>query len=91
MGACETLFYGSDENNKHKTTSKSKAEIALDYIGRLYALERTIKNPSPQEKYNQRQEHAKPLIAQYHHYLQQNSLTVLPNRLTGKAIQYSLK
>lgn len=80
-----------NNNNKHKTTSKSKAEIALDYISKLYALERTIKNLSPQEKYNQRQEQAKPIIDQYHQYLQQNSLTVLPNSLTGKAIQYSLK
>lgn len=81
----------NNKNNKHKTTTKSKAEIALDYISKLYALERTIKNLSPQEKYNQRQEQAKPIIDQYHQYLQQSSLTVLPNSLTGKAIQYSLK
>lgn len=81
----------NNKNNTHKTTSKSKAEIALDYISKLYALERTIKNLSPQEKYNQRQEKAKSIIDQYHQYLQQSSLTVLPNSLTGKAIQYSLK
>lgn len=91
MEAIKVQANKSNKNNNHKTTSKSKAEIALDYIGKLYALERTIKNLSPQEKYNQRQEQAKPIIDQYHQYLQQSSLTVLPNSLTGKAIQYSLK
>lgn len=91
MEAIKVQGNKNSKNNKHKTTSKSKAEIALDYIGKLYALERTIKNLSPQEKYNQRQEKAKPIIDQYHQYLQQSSLTVLPNSLTGKAIQYSLK
>ena len=46
------------QSNKHKTAAKSKAEIALDYIGKLYALERTIKNLSSQDKYTQRQKQA---------------------------------
>jgi len=50
------------QRNKHKTAAKSKAEIALDYISKLYALERTIKNLSRQDKYTQRQKQAKPLV-----------------------------
>jgi hypothetical protein len=63
-----------------------KANMALNHIQKLYRLEIQLKDKTPEEKYQGRQEKAKPLLAQFYQWLEKAN--VPPNTAFGKAIQY---
>jgi len=63
-----------------------KANMALSHIQKLYRLETQIKDKTVQEKYQQRQEKAKPILAQFYQWLEKAN--VPPKTALGKAIQY---
>ena len=64
-----------------------KANMALNHIQKLYRLEIQLKDKPPEEKYQGRQEKAKPLLAQFYQWL--DKANVPPKTALGKAIQYS--
>jgi len=63
-----------------------KANMALNHIQKLYRLEIALKDKSAVEKYQGRQEKAKPLLDQFYQWL--NNANVPPKTALGKAIQY---
>lgn len=73
---------------KHSKTGK--ADWALNHIQKLYRIEKQIKALSIQERYRIRQQKAIPLLMQFKTWLDKSALSVLPESLLGKAIQYAL-
>jgi len=63
-----------------------KANMALNYIQKLYRLEIKLKDKTSEEKYQGRQEKAKPLLAQFYQWLEKANIP--PKTALGKAIQY---
>ncbi|WP_114327582.1 IS66 family transposase [Candidatus Colwellia aromaticivorans] len=63
-----------------------KANMALNHIQKLYRLEIQLKDKTSEEKYQGRQEKAKPLLAQFYQWLEKTN--VPPKTALGKAIQY---
>ena len=63
-----------------------KANMVLSHIQKLYRLETQLKDKTPAEKYQLRQEKAKPLLATFYQWLEKANI---PRKTAlGKAIQY---
>lgn len=76
--------------NRQKTGS---ADVALNYIGRLYQIEKDAKrkNLIPEEILTERQEKAAPILEEFRLWLLKRSSQTPPKGLLGKAISYALK
>lgn len=70
--------------------SASKADVALGYIGKLYAIEREQKERSDAERYQARQTRSVPLLAELKTWLENNVGKVMKGSLTRKAMEYTL-
>lgn len=68
----------------------SKADVALGYIGKLYAIEREQKEHSDAERYQARQTRSMPLLAEFKTWLDNNVGKVMKGSLTRKAMEYTL-
>ena len=68
----------------------SKADVALGYIGKLYAIEREQKERSDAERYQTRQTRSMPLLAELKTWLENNVGKVMKGSLTRKAMEYTL-
>ena len=68
----------------------SKADVALGYIGKLYAIEREQKEHSDAERYQARQTRSMPLLAELKTWLENNVGKVMKGSLTRKAMEYTL-
>ncbi|HHP8298337.1 TPA: IS66-like element ISAba24 family transposase, partial [Acinetobacter baumannii] len=66
-----------------------KADVALNHIQKLYALESQLKTVPPDKKYDARQTLAKPLLEQFKSWLDKSSESVTKESLLGAAITYS--
>ena len=80
---------------KGKDKGKSKAstglaDVALGYIGKLYAIEREQKERSDAERYQARQTRSMPLLAELKTWLENNVGKVMKGSLTRKAMEYTL-
>ncbi|HCQ6956559.1 TPA: IS66 family transposase [Citrobacter freundii] len=80
---------------KGKDKSKSKAstglaDVALGYIGKLYAIEREQKERSDAERYQARQTRSMPLLAELKTWLDNNVGKVMKGSLTRQAMEYTL-
>ncbi len=63
-----------------------KADMALSMIQKLYRIEISLKDKQAIDKYQLRQEKAKPLLEQFYKWLEKSN--VPPKSAIGKAIQY---
>lgn len=73
-----------------KNASGTLANIALEKIAKLFAIEKQIETLSPDEKVKVRQERSKPLVDDFFLWCTNNQNKVLSGSKTGKAIQYVL-
>ena len=71
---------------KHKKAGK--ADMAISFIRKLYALEKQIAEQSPEEKYQARQQQAKPILDKIRAWLDKTRHSTLPKGLLGKALAY---
>lgn len=71
--------------NKHRT---SKADMAINMIGKLYAIERQFKDATPEEKYTARQTHSQTQLHKIKEWLDKTLHTTVPKSLLGKALSY---
>jgi len=71
-----------------KKSKAGKADQGLAYLQKLYALERTLKDKPPDERYRQRQAVAIPIIEALYQWLVKSLPQVLPNSAIGKALTY---
>lgn len=71
-------------------TAKVAAKEGLAYCNRLFALEREMKELSPEERHQMRQEHSSPLVDDFYAWLNYQRPRVLPKSAFGQAIAYCL-
>lgn len=69
----------------------SKADMAVQMIAKLYAIEKTIKDKSTEEKYQARQEKCKPQLEKIKAWLDKTLQNTLPKGKTGEALSYMSK
>jgi transposase len=77
-------------NPKGQAVKASHAEQALGYIGKLYAIEREIRDRSETERYQARQTLSWPLLTEFKAWLEQNVSRVMKGALTRRAMEYTL-
>ncbi len=83
-----------EEARKVQAQPDSGARVALDYITRLYAIERHLRESasplSDEQRVHIRQTQSKPIVAELHRWLSAMHGEVLPQSAFGKAIAYAL-
>lgn len=85
-----------DEALKAQKQPTGRAKQALDYIGKLYQIEKKARGKPPegetpeQYTYRLRQEHSLGVLDTLYAWLVKNQKEVLPKSLIGKAIGYAL-
>ena len=75
---------------KAKKRQVAKADVALGYIRQLYAIEKTARDLSDDERYRLRQEKSLPVLQKLRAWLEANADKVLKGSLTRKAMDYTL-
>jgi transposase len=80
---------GKDKDGKKKTGS---GDVALDYIGKLYLIEKECaeRKLSYEQIARERQSRAGPILEQFKAWLDKRSPQVPPGSTLGKAISYTL-
>jgi transposase len=80
------------KNRSKQIQPKSLADEALEFIGRLYQIEKeaNIKNLEPIQIYQLRQEKVKPVLEAFKTWLIAKHQITPPKGLLGKAINYTL-
>jgi transposase len=71
-----------------RTTKQPQAEAGLRFIQKLYAIERRVKDATPEERLRARQEQSLPIVASLRRWLDSALATVVPRSLTGAAVAY---
>ena len=64
------------------------AQKMIDLIGQLYAIEKQIKTFKPDEVYQQRQKHSKPILDEIRRFLDEILHKTTPSGAMGKALKY---
>jgi transposase len=73
-----------------KEQRETVASQGLAYCNALFAIERDLKDATPEERHAQRQKRSLPIVEAYSAWLRQQRSRTLPKSLVGKAITYSL-
>ncbi|CAB3395977.1 transposase [Kyrpidia spormannii] len=83
-----------DEALKSLPASKRSAPVAakegLAYCNRLFAIERDLKELTPEERYRRRLELSRPVLDEFLAWLVEQKEHALPKSAFGQAIQYCL-
>jgi transposase len=83
-----------DEALKVLPASQNKTETAaqqgLHFCNQLLAIERELKDATPEERYTIRMERSRPVLDAYLVWLREQRSRTLPKSLLGEAIAYSL-
>jgi transposase len=79
-------FVEAGEGRKHTAA----AHQAAAPIGKLYAVERTLRDCSPEERRHARQRHSRPIVETLKKWLDEKAARVLPKSGLGMAIAYAL-
>lgn len=72
-----------------KKNKTGKADLALSFIQKLYAIERKTANLSPDERLEIRKNETIPILNQFKCWLDKTLLNTLPESLLGKALSYT--
>ena len=75
---------------KKEKQQRTKAAIAIGYIKQLYGIEADGKALSDEERKVLRREKARPILAEFKQWLDEQQPGVLPKSPLGKAIHYAL-
>ena len=77
-------------SNAKVVKDDSLANIAIEYIAKLYKIEKTCKNFSSHEKYYYRRKYAKPILKTYFKWLNKALKHAPPKSPLAFAISYTL-
>jgi transposase len=77
----------TDKRHRNKA---SKADVAIGKIRKLYLIEDRIRDLTPEQRQQQRQQLSKPLLEDLHQWLQANQHKTPKDSLTYEAIRYAL-
>jgi transposase len=69
---------------------RGHADTALEYIQKLYAIEKSAQELSEADRYQLRQEKARPILKEFRKWLEELAPTTPPQGLLGKAVGYAL-
>lgn len=79
---------------KSQPEASTNANVALDYIGKLYAIEREMRErdipPTSLERLATRQQKSMPIMAEFKAWLDRLAPMLLPESKLGKAVHYAL-
>ncbi len=75
---------------KDKKNKPGKAQMAINTIAKLYAIEKQCREVTTEQRYRLRQEKSKPILKQFKSWLNKSVDQVPPKQLLGKAIHYAL-
>ena len=73
-----------------KDNPESVAAQGLAYCNQLFAIERKLKEATPEERHRVREEQSRPVLDAYRAWLHQQRARTMPKSLLGQAIAYSL-
>jgi len=73
-----------------KGNPETVAAQGLAYCNQLFAIERELKEATPQERHKARAERSRPVLDAYYAWLRQQKSRTMPKSLIGQAIAYSL-
>ncbi|MGG1664605.1 IS66 family transposase [Brevibacillus sp. NRS-1366] len=73
-----------------KDNPESVAAQGLAYCNQLFAIERKLKDATPEERHKVREEQSRPVLDAYFTWLRQQRARTMPKSLIGQAIAYSL-
>lgn len=62
--------------------------MGMNYIRKLYRIEKALKDHSPEQRYRDRERQARPIVQQLRDWLDKSLPEVPPGTLTGKALHY---
>ena len=79
---CEAMEVLTEEQRKDSVPA-----IALEYCGKLYAIEKKIKDMSLEDRLKERQEHSKPLLDAFFAWAKTLG-NIAPKSKLGKAVNY---
>ncbi|MGB9663279.1 MAG: IS66 family transposase, partial [Moorellaceae bacterium] len=83
-----------DEALKALPDTKRSAAVAakegLEFCNRLFAIERDLKDATPEERYQKRLVRSRPVLDAFWAWLDQQSSRVLPKSALGQAVNYCL-
>jgi hypothetical protein len=65
-----------------------RADVVLGLINKLYGIERDLKEASAEQRYQGRQQHSLPILAQLHSWLAKTQPQVTAQNALGKAVNY---
>ncbi|MBL4881427.1 MAG: IS66 family transposase [Oleispira sp.] len=71
-----------------KNRKPGKAQHGLALIQKLYRVEKQAKQLTPLERFDYRQQHAKPILERLRRWLDDSLSKVLPGSTAGKALNY---
>jgi transposase len=71
-----------------KSSAVGKADMALNYIGKLYGIEQRCHDDNIETRHQTRQQESVPLLNQLRAWLDKTLSTVLPSGKLGEALQY---
>lgn len=81
-------FIEAQKASAGKNKKAGKADMAVSLIGKLYAIEKKIKNESVEASHQIRQQESVPQLQKIRTWLDKAILGALPKSLLGKAIAY---
>ena len=67
-----------------------KADVAVNFIGKLYGVERQTKDSDAASRHRTRQQSSVPVLKQFHTWLLKSQQQVPPKTALGKALNYTL-
>lgn len=83
-----------DEAKKAQPESSTQTKVALEFIGQLSLIERSLwdrEHPlTPAQRSATRQQRSAPIMAEFHAWLEALAPKVLPESQLGKAVHYTL-
>ena len=68
----------------------SLAREGVDFCNRLFAIERDLRDASPEERLRARQARSRPVLAQFLRWLRTHRAALIPQMPFGKAVTYCL-
>ena len=77
-----------DAQRQQPKGKTGKADQALAFIQKLYAIEKRSQEQLPDERHKIRQQQSQPIIDKLHQWLQKSLLTTPPKSTLGKALGY---
>jgi transposase len=73
-----------------KTKGGTAAHKGLDYCDSLFAIERDLQHATPEERHAGREARSQPVLTEFHAWLKEMAIAVLPKSTTGQAVAYCL-